>query len=89
MHCQMRPTSFAVNRSTIMHTSSGQPAKDGVAFGLGWTRSDSGQPHRDVCTNTMAKIAPLLPDVIPEVVDASNSDTEEFKQLPLLLNTQA
>ena len=83
----MRPTSFAVNRCTILHTSSGQLAKDGVAIGLKWTRS--GKPQREVWANTMPKIAPLLTDVIPEVVDASNSDIEEFKQLPLLLNTQA
>ena len=37
----------------------------------------------------MAKIAPVLTDMIPEVVDASNSEMEEFKQLPLLLKTQA
>ena len=36
----------------------------------------------------MAKIAPVLTELLPKVKDANNEETESFKQLPMLMKTQ-
>ena len=71
-----------MNSFKIMHTSSGPPAKDGVAIGLKCTRS--GKQQRGVWATTMPNIAPLLTDVIPDVADANNSVRNTNKSAPVV-----
>ena len=36
----------------------------------------------------MARIAPVLTELMPKVKNANNEDTESFSQLPMLMKTQ-
>ena len=36
----------------------------------------------------MAKIAPVLTELLPKVKDVNNVETESFSQLPMLMKTQ-
>ena len=36
----------------------------------------------------MSRIGPVLTEMLPKVKDANNSETESFKQLPMLMKTQ-
>ena len=36
----------------------------------------------------MAKIGPVLTEMLPKVKDANNKETESFEQLPMLMKTQ-
>ena len=41
-----------------------------------------------ISSKAIAKIAPLLTSLLPKVVNPTNEETVEFKQLPLLMRTQ-
>ena len=43
---------------------------------------------KDIATKAMAKIGPVLTEMLPKVKDANNTETESFKQLPMLMKTQ-
>ena len=43
---------------------------------------------KEVSSKTMGKIAPVLTSLLPKVVNPMNEETDEFKQLPMLMRTQ-
>ena len=44
--------------------------------------------QKELSSKTMDKIAPVLTSLLPKVVNPMNEETDEFKQLPLLMKTQ-
>ena len=43
---------------------------------------------KELSSKTMDKITPVLTSLLPKVVNPMNEETDEFKQLPLLMKTQ-
>ena len=43
---------------------------------------------KEIAAKAVAKIAPVLTELLPKVKDANNEETESFKQLPMLMKTQ-
>ena len=43
---------------------------------------------KEIAGKAVAKIAPVLTELLPKVKDANNEETESFKQLPMLMKTQ-
>ena len=43
---------------------------------------------KEIAAKAVAKIAPVITELLPKVKDANNEETESFKQLPMLMKTQ-
>jgi len=43
---------------------------------------------KDISAKAVAKLAPVLTELLPKVKDANNAETDSFKQLPMLMKTQ-
>ena len=52
---------------------------------------DAAKAHgraKEIAGKAVAKIAPVLTELLPKVKDVNNMETESFSQLPMLMKTQ-
>ena len=43
---------------------------------------------KEIAAKAVSRIGPVLTEMMPKVKDANNTETESFKQLPMLMKTQ-
>ena len=98
---QAHPTSTLSGRSGDYHTCVYAPSQEAANNARKEEREaqraacqkEKGDPKahdraKYLSSKAMDKIAPLLTSLLPKVVNPTNEETVEFKQLPLLMRTQ-
>ena len=93
MTCSGRPGDY----HTCVYAPSQEAAKNAINDGREAQRAacqkekEETKAHdraKAISSKAIAKIAPLLTSLLPKVVNPTNEETVEFKQLPLLMRTQ-